>query len=187
MLGLGVRCTANSFILSSKHNTRPTRIGFSTLYSTSTSISTSTSTQPSSYDNVILYDGVCNFCNAWVDILLQVDTKKVFRFAALQSATGMKCLEGVGKERDDISSVMLIKESRDGSLKGYQKSDCIVEVVKELGIPGTGFVASVISSAMPRRVKDGLYNTVARNRYNFMGKRTTFERINAEDGRFLND
>jgi hypothetical protein len=111
MLGLGVRCTANSFILSSKHNTRPTRIAFSTLYST----------QPSSYDNVILYDGVCNFCNAWVDILLQVDTKKVFRFAALQSATGMKCLEGVGKERDDISSVMLIKESRDGSLKGYQK------------------------------------------------------------------
>ncbi|GMH46948.1 hypothetical protein TrRE_jg3681 [Triparma retinervis] len=143
----------------------------------------------SNYDNVILYDGVCNFCNAWVDILLQIDTKKRFRFAALQSDTGKKCLEGVGKERDDISSVMLIKSRGGGSLEGYEKSDCIVEVVKELGIPGTGFVASTLAAAMPRPVKDGLYDTVARNRYNFMGKRTTFERINAgaEDGRFLND
>ena len=40
---------------------------------------------------------------------------------------------------------------------------------------------------MPRRVKDGLYDTVAKNRYNFMGKRTTFERINEDEGRFLND
>ena len=75
----------------------------------------------SNYDNVILYDGVCNFCNAWVDILLQIDTKKRFRFAALQSDTGKKCLEGVGKERDDISSVMLIKSRGGGSLEGYEK------------------------------------------------------------------
>ena len=42
---------------------------------------------------------------------------------------------------------------------------------------------------MPRTVKDGLYDTVARNRYNFMGKRTTFERINdqRDKARFLND
>ena len=60
---------------------------------------------------MILYDGVCNFCNAWVDILLKIDGGSIpkFRFAALQSGVGMKLLEGIGKDANDISSVVLIK------------------------------------------------------------------------------
>eukprot|EP00520_Triparma_pacifica_P016174 CAMPEP_0118632682 /NCGR_PEP_ID=MMETSP0785-20121206/580_1 /TAXON_ID=91992 /ORGANISM="Bolidomonas pacifica, Strain CCMP 1866" /LENGTH=177 /DNA_ID=CAMNT_0006523479 /DNA_START=106 /DNA_END=635 /DNA_ORIENTATION=- len=135
------------------------------------SSSPASSSSSISYNNVILYDGVCNFCNAWVDILLRVDRKNKFRFAALQSRVGMELLEGVGKEKDDISSVMLIKENQTGTLTGYQKSDCIVEVIKELGIPATGVVASGLSRALPRGVKDGMYDAVARNRYNFLGKR----------------
>ncbi len=131
------------------------------------------------YDNVILYDGVCNFCNAWVDIILRVDFQKKFRFAALQSSTGMMLLERIGRQKNDISSVILVK-SNNGSnrggdkgdnrgdvddYKGYQKSDAVVEVLKELGIKPLSFTASVIAIAMPRPLKDGIYDQVARNRH----------------------
>ena len=43
----------------------------------------------STMSNVILFDGVCNFCNAWVDLLLRLDTEKKFKLCALQSENGM--------------------------------------------------------------------------------------------------
>ena len=43
----------------------------------------------STMNNIILFDGVCNFCNAWVDLLLRLDTEKKFKLCALQSENGM--------------------------------------------------------------------------------------------------
>ena len=151
-------------------------------------------------DNIILYDGVCNFCNAWVDLILTIDFQKKFRFAALQSKTGQELLSAIGKEKDDISSVLLVKYKHknlgykgveDGSLIGYEKSDAVIEVLKELGIAPLSVTATAIAAIMPRPAKDGLYDAVARNRYKFLGKRSTFARLSdgqAKDAdRFLND
>jgi predicted DCC family thiol-disulfide oxidoreductase YuxK len=60
--------------------------------------------------NIVLYDGVCNFCNKWVDILLKLDSQKQFTFSALQSDKGKELLEAIGKNKNDISSVVFIKE-----------------------------------------------------------------------------
>ena len=43
----------------------------------------------STVKNVILFDGVCNFCNTWVDLLLRLDTEGKFKLCALQSENGM--------------------------------------------------------------------------------------------------
>merc|ERR1719491_2820753 len=80
----------------------------------------------STYD-VILYDGVCNFCNTWVDILLRIDVGEKFKFAPLQSEVGKKLLTSIGKEADDISSVLLVKDD----LTYYDKSRCVIQVLEE--------------------------------------------------------
>jgi len=118
-------------------------------------------------NNIILFDGVCNFCNTWVDILLRIDRRKQFKFAPLQSDVGKKLLASIGKEADDISSVLLIKSD----LTFYDKSRCVIKVVEELG-PFAGTFSGMVEKTVPARLRDGIYDTVAENRYNFLGKRT---------------
>lgn len=115
---------------------------------------------------IILYDGVCNFCNAWVDILLRVDVKKKFKFAPLQSDVGRKLLVDIGKDADDISSVLLIQPD----LEYYEKSAAPLKVVEELG-PLANVLSQTAMTIVPREIRDSIYDTVAKNRYNLMGKR----------------
>ena len=117
-------------------------------------------------DKVILYDGVCNFCNAWVDILLRIDVNKRFKFAPLQSEIGRTLLAKVGREADDISSVILVQPD----LQYFSKSECVLKVVEELG-PLAGVFSKGAAALVPEEIRDSIYDTVAENRYNLMGKR----------------
>mmetsp|Transcript_24283 Transcript_24283/g.27966 ORF Transcript_24283/g.27966 Transcript_24283/m.27966 type:complete len:247 (+) Transcript_24283:98-838(+) len=124
---------------------------------------------------VILYDGVCNFCNTWVDILLRIDLKEQFKFAPLQSDVGKELLIRMGKEADDISSIVLVENSsgigNEMTEASYlDKSACVLKVVEELGIPGKVFAKTALA-IVPKELRDTVYDTVAENRYNFMGKR----------------
>ena len=122
-------------------------------------------------DPVILFDGVCNFCNTWVDLLLRIDVNQRFKFAPLQSDVGKRLLTAVGKEADDISSVVLIiQQPDDDLLKCYDKSACVLKVVEELG-PVAWVAAATAERLVPRGLRDSIYDTVAENRYNLMGKR----------------
>ena len=118
-------------------------------------------------NNIILYDGVCKFCNKWVDLLLQIDNKKVMRFAALQSSYGKEALSEMGKETDDISTVIYIRSNS----QFYIKSNAVLEVMKETN---SGLYAiAVILGIIPLPIRDRFYDLVAKNRYNFLGKRDT--------------
>jgi predicted DCC family thiol-disulfide oxidoreductase YuxK len=117
--------------------------------------------------NVILFDGVCNFCNTWVDILLRLDTQKRFRFCALQSPKGQELLQTIGKDANDISSVVLVKSL--ASKEAYFKSDAVLKVCEQLGL---GFyMTSVLGSIIPPVIRNGMYDGVADNRYRILGKR----------------
>lgn len=52
---------------------------------------------------VLLYDGVCNMCNGFVNRFLDVDKEEKFRFSALQSETGRSLLSLSGRSPNDIS------------------------------------------------------------------------------------
>eukprot|EP01036_Dinobryon_divergens_P028983 gene28983-38024_t len=122
--------------------------------------------------NIILYDGVCNFCNKWVDLLLRFDSKKQFSFSPLQSESGKQLLTRIGKESNDISSVVYIKKlSTDPTTKNefYFKSDAALKVMEQLG--GLSHVASNFFSVVPLSLRDKIYDIVAFNRYNILGKR----------------
>lgn len=99
--------------------------------------------------------------------MLRLDKDKKFRFCALQSPTGRELLSSIGKSSDDISTVVLIK-SLDNQ-EAYFKSNAVLKVVEQLNLPLR--VASAVGSVIPRFVRDGMYDGVASNRYNFLGKR----------------
>eukprot|EP01041_Mallomonas_annulata_P011708 gene11708-24529_t len=115
--------------------------------------------------NVVLYDGYCNFCNRWVDLLMKLDSKNKFTYSALQSPAGKEILISIGKNPDDISSVLLVKSRGEY----YSKSDVVLKVLEELGF--NSYLVSFMGLVFPKLLRDGLYDKIAQNRYNFLGKR----------------
>ena len=45
---------------------------------------------------IVLFDGVCNYCNDKVNFIIKNDKHDVFRFVALQSETGQKIIKYLG-------------------------------------------------------------------------------------------
>ena len=126
--------------------------------------------------NLILYDGVCKFCNTWVGVLLKLDKSGKFKYAALQSPSGKKALSLCNRSVNDLSSIVYIDDELDlnktpidsvkkSNLKFYTKSEAIIQIVKKLGIP-----IQFVTYFLPRILKDGFYDIVAQNRYSLMGK-----------------
>ena len=133
-------------------------------------------------NNVVLFDGVCNFCNKWVDIMMHLDTKKRFRFCALQSHVGRNLAKKIGRNPDELSSVVLIKSIEDGDV--HLKSDAVLKVIEQLGL--FWFLFSNISSLLPLYLRNTVYDMVASNRYSILGKRPTCRRGGLKDSdRFL--
>ena len=138
---------------------------------------------------VILFDGVCNLCNSAVNLALDWDPKGKLRFSALQSNVGRSLLLANGRSADDISSIVVV--TRDGG--AYIKSDAILKITEEL-TPLSSFLplkpAAVLSRlVVPKLLRDLIYDGVADNRYNLMGKKDEC-RLDYDgefDDRFVND
>ena len=137
---------------------------------------------------IILFDGVCNLCNGAVNLALDWDPKGKLRFAALQSAVGRSLLEYSGRRPDDISSIVVV--SKNG--KAYTKSDAILTITEELTPvrllplkPG----ARVARYLVPKLLRDVIYDSVADNRYDLLGKRDTcrFDADGSFEDRFVKD
>mmetsp|Transcript_19356 Transcript_19356/g.58499 ORF Transcript_19356/g.58499 Transcript_19356/m.58499 type:complete len:197 (+) Transcript_19356:222-812(+) len=115
---------------------------------------------------IILFDGVCNVCNTGVDVALsaQQGGEQMFRFAPLQSEAGRELLQQCGRATDDISSIVLV-EPHQHSIK----SEAILRIGTKMRAP-LGQLA-VLGFAVPKFVRDVLYDQVANNRYTVFGKR----------------
>lgn len=112
---------------------------------------------------VILFDGVCNLCNASVLFIIARDPHSRFRFASLQSDFGQAQLKKFGLSVSELNSVMLI---RDGKL--YQKSNAALEIARHLGgLWPLLYVFRII----PRFIRNAVYDWIARNRYRWYGKK----------------
>ena len=159
-----ILCISHGF-----RSSRRSRINQQHFMSSSSSSSSSNLLPPDDdIRNVILFDGICNFCNSWVDVLLQLDRDQRYRYCPLQSSKGKQLLMKMGKEQDDISTVVLLKSLK--PLDVYYKSDAVLQVVDQLGMTGSLF-ATVATKALPLSLRDTVYDTVAANRYNLLGKR----------------
>ncbi|MEJ1239792.1 thiol-disulfide oxidoreductase DCC family protein [Chryseolinea sp. T2] len=115
-------------------------------------------------DNIIiLFDGVCNLCNGFVQFVIRRDPDAVFRFASLQSDVGRKYLILHKLDPDALHSVIVIAR---GTL--YQRSDAVLQIAKAL--PGFWSWLGVFN-IVPRFIRDTIYNWVASSRYRWFGRR----------------
>ena len=112
-------------------------------------------------DDVILFDGVCVFCSRWVQFVIARDKQARFRFTAIQSPYGARLARSLGIEPDDPDTNAVIH----GGI-AYFKSDGALTVLSSL--PGWGFARVLF--AVPRPLRDAVYNLVAKNRYRIFGK-----------------
>jgi predicted DCC family thiol-disulfide oxidoreductase YuxK len=112
---------------------------------------------------IILFDGVCNFCNGMVNFIIRQDKKKVFRFAALQSETGQKLLEQYGLPKENFNSFFLVDNG-----KVYRSSTAGLRLYSRLP---WYWKWTQVFWIVPRFLRDAVYNFIARNRYRWFGKK----------------
>ncbi len=114
----------------------------------------------------ILFDGVCNLCNGFVQFVIRQDPAGRFRFAALQSAAGQAVLKAHGLDAATLAaepdSVLL---ELDGHL--YSHSDAVLRIARALGGPWRLLLAGYV---LPRAWRDAAYRFVARHRYRWFGR-----------------
>ena len=113
--------------------------------------------------DIILFDGVCNLCNGFVQFVIRHDPTGRFRFAALQSEAAQALITAHGLAPAAApDSVLLLS---DGHL--YSHSTAVLRIAHRLGgiwrLAGVGWV-------LPRAGRDALYRFVARNRYRWFGR-----------------
>ena len=114
-------------------------------------------------DRIVLFDGLCNLCAGWSRFLLRFDRAARFRLATVQSPEGESILRAVGLPTDDYETMVLVQ---DGRL--FTKSDAVLEVMRQLPAPWPALCAGRV---LPRALRDGLYDRLARNRYRLFGRR----------------
>jgi len=112
---------------------------------------------------VILFDGVCNFCNAGVNFILKQDRQKVFRFAALQSEAGQRLLQKFGLPTEAFESFLLIENG-----KLYQKSSAGLRVYNKLP---WYWKWTQLAWIAPRFLRNAIYDLIAKNRYKWFGQK----------------
>ncbi len=112
--------------------------------------------------HIILFDGVCNLCNRFVNLVISYDKKKYFKMGAIQSDEGLAILKERGLEYVGLSSVVLITPDN-----FYKESRAALEILKKL----TGLWPMLyIFIILPPFVRDGIYRWIATNRYSWFGK-----------------
>lgn len=115
---------------------------------------------------VILFDGVCNLCNASVDFIVRHDRRALYRFAPLQSRLAEELLAQHRSQADMLDSVVLVEPGGRVSTG----STAALRVARGLGFPWSLLYALII---LPRPVRDFVYGWIARNRYRWFGRRET--------------
>ena len=113
---------------------------------------------------IILFDGVCNFCNASVLQIIHFDKNDVFLFSSLQSETGQKITTHFNIDTTKTDSIILVASDD----KFFVKSSAALGILNEFGGVWKLFKLYWI---IPRILRDAMYDFIARNRYKWFGKK----------------
>ena len=111
---------------------------------------------------ILLFDGHCNLCNAWVRLIVRRDTARKILFAPLQSSVGKKMLEENKIDVNYTDSLVFFEEERfsvssTAALRIYAYLDGWERHLQFL-------------SVIPRPLRDSLYHFIAKYRYNWFGR-----------------
>jgi predicted DCC family thiol-disulfide oxidoreductase YuxK len=112
---------------------------------------------------VLLVDGGCALCGRLTRLVLALDRRRRFRFAALQSAWADAVLARHGAEAaaDDPRTFLALVDRGTPDERLLVRSAAALRVARELGGP---WRALAVARLLPRAWRDGLYDLVARHR-----------------------
>jgi predicted DCC family thiol-disulfide oxidoreductase YuxK len=113
--------------------------------------------------SIILFDGVCNLCNASVNFVIKHDKKAQFLFASFQSDAAKEILLHFNLKNLNGGTVILVEGQ-----KVYDKSKAALKIAKRLDSGSKAFYAFFI---IPKIFRDWIYDIIAKNRYRWFGKR----------------
>ncbi len=120
----------------------------------------------SGHSLVLLYDGVCGFCNRTVQTVIAADRAGTMRFAALQSDFGREVVAR-HPELEHLDSVVLVETSPDGAERVFIRSTAALRVAGYLGGLWSLLLAGYV---VPTPIRDFFYDLFARYRYALFGK-----------------
>jgi predicted DCC family thiol-disulfide oxidoreductase YuxK len=112
---------------------------------------------------VVLFDGVCNFCDRTVNFIIEHDKEGYFKFAPLQSVAGSRLASehGLASKINAVDSIILIEEG-----KAFTHSTAALRITNHLDRPWSWLAVFMI---VPAFIRDPLYKLFARYRYSLFG------------------
>ena len=112
--------------------------------------------------HIVIFDGVCNFCNGAVNFIIKRDPEERFAFTPMQSELGKELVAKYQITNVGYDTFLLIKDNQ-----CYIWTDAAIEIAKDL----TGFWhLSYVFKVVPRPIRDYFYRVFARNRYRLFGR-----------------
>ena len=113
---------------------------------------------------IILFDGVCNFCNGTVNFIIRHDPNGYFKFGSLQSEVGQALLTEYGISQTNLDTLVLIEDG-----KVFLQSTAVLKIFQKLS-GGWSILHDFI--VVPRFIRDPFYDLFSKYRYSIFGKKT---------------
>jgi predicted DCC family thiol-disulfide oxidoreductase YuxK len=110
---------------------------------------------------VILFDGVCNFCDSTINFVIRRDKKGTIKFTPLQSFSGKQLLGQFGLPETDMQSFIFIENG-----VSYNKSTAALRVCRYMNML---WPLCMVFLIVPKFIRDGVYDWIAKNRYKWFG------------------
>lgn len=125
-------------------------------------------------EKIIFFDGICIFCDSFINFVVKRDKKKIFKLCYLQSnkASQLASKYDFSTEHKNLSSIIFLKNG-----KVFRKSSAIIEILKEF--KGLWKLASLLL-IIPKKFRDFFYDYFGKNRYRWFGKKNSCKNFSEE-------
>jgi len=114
--------------------------------------------------NIIFVDGECILCNKFLNHVNKIDSSKYYYYSTIQSELCQKLIKREKIDRLGIDSVILYDKNI-----LYYKSDAISKILSRFSFKWK--IISFILRIIPRFIKNGIYDLIAKYRFRLFGKK----------------
>jgi predicted DCC family thiol-disulfide oxidoreductase YuxK len=106
---------------------------------------------------------MCNLCSGFIQCVIRLDKKDVFRFGSLQSENVRQLLRRYGPKISGLTTIGLLEGERIAV-----ESNAVLKIARNLG---GAWSLAYLFIVVPKFIRDGMYRIISRHRYRLFGKR----------------
>ena len=121
--------------------------------------------------NTILFDSKCNLCSKTVKRVMKLDKNKLFTFISNKSEYGKNIISKNNLNSVTTETIVLFTTEN----KFLIKSDAAISIAVKLN---PLFLIFNILFIVPKKIRDRVYDYVAKNRYKWFGENESCDIIN---------